>query len=143
MRATAARQNFSSISPAQCRAARQLIGAKAEALAQVAGVSLGTVKAFEAGRRNIAPRTMRDLVEAFRKMGVGFDCRHGDEKDEVAAVSLLSLTEIGAPLMDFVLPDGTKLRNATREQLMQAAQANMRAAAACFSKAEVLRSVVA
>jgi len=66
-------QNFSPITPAQCRAARALIGIKASDLAAASGLSLGTVKAFETGSRKIAPRSMRDLLAAFQREGVSFD----------------------------------------------------------------------
>jgi transcriptional regulator with XRE-family HTH domain len=87
---TKARCNFPTITPGQCRAARQLAGLKAADLAAASGVSLGTVKAFETGKRNIASRTMRDMVSAFEREGIAFGCSRDADGNSVASVTMLS-----------------------------------------------------
>jgi len=61
------------MTPQQCRAARQLCGMKQKELADKSGVSLATIKVFEAQGKPILPKTTRALAAALNKEGVSFD----------------------------------------------------------------------
>src|ERR687885_75071 len=64
------RWGLSMLKPAQCRAARTLIGIDQGALAKEAGVSERTVTDFERGERNPQPATLRALAGALERLGV-------------------------------------------------------------------------
>jgi transcriptional regulator with XRE-family HTH domain len=59
-------------SPAQCRAARALLGWTQAALAAEAGVGQRTVADFERGCRGVQPRTLRSIAAALEAAGVEF-----------------------------------------------------------------------
>jgi len=56
--------------PAQCRAARGLLGWNQEELANQAGVSRSTVREFEAGHHELHRSTQTLLVQALEGAGV-------------------------------------------------------------------------
>ena len=60
------------LSPAQCRAARALLGWTQETLADKAGIARRTVAHFEVGRRTLLARTRREIAETFERAGVEF-----------------------------------------------------------------------
>ena len=60
------------ISPAQCRAARALIGWSQDRLAETSKVAKATIANFEAGKREPYDRTLADLEAAFQAAGVVF-----------------------------------------------------------------------
>lgn len=61
-----------SISPAQCRAARSLIGWSQDKLSEESKVAKATIANFEAGKRSPYERTLDDIQEALEKGGVIF-----------------------------------------------------------------------
>ncbi|MER8860595.1 helix-turn-helix domain-containing protein [Mesorhizobium sp. M0757] len=58
------------ISPAQCRAARALVGWSQEQLAAASKVAKTTIANFEAGKRTPYDRTLVDLQAALEAAGV-------------------------------------------------------------------------
>jgi transcriptional regulator with XRE-family HTH domain len=60
------------ISPAQCRAARSLVGMTQSQLAQAAGLGLSTIVDFERGRRKISKDALTAITHALDKAGVDF-----------------------------------------------------------------------
>jgi len=60
------------ITPAQCRAARGLVGLSQEELASAARVSRATLTEFEAGRRKPYDRTLADICKVLEAAGVEF-----------------------------------------------------------------------
>jgi transcriptional regulator with XRE-family HTH domain len=66
------------ITPAQCRAARGLLGWSQEQLAQQAGVGIVTVHQFEAGRSEPRRATFDVIRRAFEATGVIFIKEDGD-----------------------------------------------------------------
>ena len=68
-----------SISPAQCRAARSLIGWSQDKLAEASKVAKATIANFEAGKRSPYERTLDDIQSALEGAGVAF-INEGDEK---------------------------------------------------------------
>lgn len=66
-----------SISAAQCRAARALLGRSQEALAIEAGVAKATIANFEAGRRMPYARTLADIRSTLEEAGVEFIAENG------------------------------------------------------------------
>ncbi|QGA57011.1 helix-turn-helix transcriptional regulator [Brucella sp. 2280] len=63
---------MSVISPAQCRAARALLGWSQDELARVSKVSKATLANFELDKRTPYDRTLADLQRAFEVAGVVF-----------------------------------------------------------------------
>ncbi|UFN51515.1 helix-turn-helix domain-containing protein [Roseomonas sp. OT10] len=63
--------------PAQTRAARGLVDWSQGRLAEAAGVSLSTVKDFEAGRRQPVPATLSAIRAALEAAGVEFIAENG------------------------------------------------------------------
>lgn len=61
-----------SLIPAQCRAARALLGWSQQDLERASRVAKKTIADFERGARNPFPRTLDDLVEALEKAGIEF-----------------------------------------------------------------------
>ena len=61
---------FTIISPEQCRAARAWLGWQQKELAQAAGVSLSTVRDFEAGRRVPMANNAKAIVTALEAAGL-------------------------------------------------------------------------
>jgi len=60
------------MTPAQCRAARALLGWSQEELSVAASVSRKTIADFEADKRTAYDRTLRDLRAALEEAGVEF-----------------------------------------------------------------------
>lgn len=58
------------ITPAQCKAARNLLNWNQQDLAKKSRVSLATIGAFEAGTRTPYLKTLEDIVEAFEQAGM-------------------------------------------------------------------------
>lgn len=65
------------MTPAQTRAARGLIDWSQSRLADAAGVSLSTVKDFEAGRRQPVPNNLTAIRAALEAAGVEFIAENG------------------------------------------------------------------
>lgn len=66
-----------SITPAQCRAGRALIGWSQERLATASKVAKATVANFEAERREPYPRTLADIRKTLEAAGVQFIDQNG------------------------------------------------------------------
>lgn len=60
------------MTPAQCRAARALIGISQDELVAASGVAKGTVAAFELGQRQPYARTLAAIRSALEAAGVEF-----------------------------------------------------------------------
>jgi DNA-binding XRE family transcriptional regulator len=60
------------VSPAQCRAARALLGWTQAALAERSGVARKTIADFELDQRTLQMRTRRDITGAFIAAGIEF-----------------------------------------------------------------------
>ena len=60
------------LSPAQCRAARALLGWSQSDLEIRAKVARKTLADFESGKRRPYERTLRDIREAFEAAGISF-----------------------------------------------------------------------
>jgi transcriptional regulator with XRE-family HTH domain len=60
------------ISPAQCRAARALVGLSQDDLAAASKVAKATIGNFEAGKRSPYQRTLDDICAALEAAGVEF-----------------------------------------------------------------------
>lgn len=67
------------ISPAQCRAARSLIGWSQDRLSEESKVAKATIANFEAGKRSPYDRTLEDIQSALERGGVAF-IGDGEEK---------------------------------------------------------------
>lgn len=65
------------LTPAQCRAARDILGWTMEDLAHAAGVSIFTIRSFEGAKRAPDPPTLTLMRRAFEGAGVEF-CRRGE-----------------------------------------------------------------
>jgi transcriptional regulator with XRE-family HTH domain len=72
------------ITPAQCCAARHLLGIRAADLSRMSGVSLGAIKNFEQNRVVPQARTIRDLRVALETEGITFDARIDESKITLA-----------------------------------------------------------
>jgi transcriptional regulator with XRE-family HTH domain len=70
-------ENVGKITPAQCRAARALIGMTQPELASRAKLGLSTVVDFERSRRQISEDAVGAIVRALEKAGVIFISRNG------------------------------------------------------------------
>jgi transcriptional regulator with XRE-family HTH domain len=60
------------ITPNQCKAARDLLGWKQSDLSEKSSIGESTIADFERGARNPAARTLRDIKIAFEDMGIEF-----------------------------------------------------------------------
>ncbi|UWR34487.1 helix-turn-helix domain-containing protein [Sulfitobacter sp. W027] len=60
------------MTPAQCRAARALIGLTQPELAKAAGVGLSTIVDFEKERRVVSIKAQAKLQETLEKVGIDF-----------------------------------------------------------------------
>lgn len=60
------------LTPAQCRAARALLNLSRDALADMAEVGVATISDFERGQRQPYDRTLRDIQTALEEAGVLF-----------------------------------------------------------------------
>ena len=58
------------LSPEQCRAGRAWLDLKQDELARLAGVSLSTVRDFEAGRRQPIRNNLQALCDALHRKGI-------------------------------------------------------------------------
>lgn len=65
------------ISPAQCRAARELLGWTREHLSEVSGIPLRTLADFESANTKPRAITLTKLSEAFGQAGIAFVAVHG------------------------------------------------------------------
>jgi transcriptional regulator with XRE-family HTH domain len=70
-------ENVGKITPAQCRAARALVGMTQPELASRAKLGLSTVVDFERSRRQISEDAVGAIVRALEKAGVIFISRNG------------------------------------------------------------------
>jgi transcriptional regulator with XRE-family HTH domain len=66
------RQRESLMTPAQCRAARALVGLSQATLAKMAGLGVSTVADFELERRSVSPEAAHSLQQALEASGVEF-----------------------------------------------------------------------
>jgi transcriptional regulator with XRE-family HTH domain len=66
-----------SISPAQCRAARGLLGWSQSDLSKASRTATKTIADFERGARAPYPRTLEDIREAIEQAGVEFIDENG------------------------------------------------------------------
>lgn len=66
------------ISPAQCRAARALIGWSQDQLAEASKVAKATLANFELGKRTPYERTLADIERALEAAGVIFVEENGE-----------------------------------------------------------------
>jgi transcriptional regulator with XRE-family HTH domain len=66
------------LTPAQSRAARNLLGWTQEDLADAAGLSIFTVRAFERDRRALDRPSLALMRRAFEGAGIEFPGREGD-----------------------------------------------------------------
>ena len=66
-----------SLSAAQCRAARALLGMSQSDLAESSKGAKGTIATFETGKRDPYPRTLEDLSGALEAAGVEFIPENG------------------------------------------------------------------
>ena len=66
-----------SVSPAQCRAARGLLGWSQSDLSEASKTATKTVADFERGARVPYPRTLEDIREALETAGVEFIDENG------------------------------------------------------------------
>jgi transcriptional regulator with XRE-family HTH domain len=60
------------ITPAQCRAARALLGITQSELAEAAGLGLSTVVDYEKERRQVSDQAIKAMQDALRRAGVAF-----------------------------------------------------------------------
>lgn len=60
------------ITPAQCRAARAILGWNQEALVEASGVTKSTIANFEISKSNPNPRTIAALRSALEAAGIEF-----------------------------------------------------------------------
>ena len=65
------------LSPAQCKAARALLGITQPALAEMASLGLSTVVDFEKGRRQVSDAAIRSMQIALQTAGVDFIPENG------------------------------------------------------------------
>ena len=70
-------ENVGKLTPAQCRAARALVGMTQPELASRAKLGLSTVVDFERSRRQISEDAVGAIVRALEKAGVIFISRNG------------------------------------------------------------------
>jgi transcriptional regulator with XRE-family HTH domain len=61
-----------SITPEQCRAARQLINWTSQDLERACGISARTISLFETKKRDMRPSNMEAITKAFWSAGVEF-----------------------------------------------------------------------
>ena len=60
------------ITPNQCKAARNLLEWKQTDLAEKSAIGITTITEFERGLRELAPRTMKELKRTFEEAGIEF-----------------------------------------------------------------------
>jgi DNA-binding transcriptional regulator YiaG len=65
------------LSPAQCKAARALLGITQPALAEMASLGLSTVVDFEKGRRQVSDAAIRSMQFALQTAGVDLISENG------------------------------------------------------------------
>lgn len=61
------------ITPAQCRAARALLGITQSELAEAASLGLSTVVDFEKGRRRVSSQAVKAIQDALKRIGIAFN----------------------------------------------------------------------
>ena len=76
------------VTPAECRAARQLLLWSTRKLAAEAGMAPATVTDFESGRRETNPRTIKALQETLEGAGVEFVRRGSLANAQQVAIEL-------------------------------------------------------
>ena len=69
--------------PEQCRAARSWLGLSQDDLAKVAGVSLSTVRDFEAGRRKPIANNLAAMRHGLEAKGIRFTFAADGETDGI------------------------------------------------------------
>jgi len=60
------------ITPNQCKAARDLLEWKQTDLAEKSTIGITTITEFERGLRELATRTMKELIRTFEEAGIEF-----------------------------------------------------------------------
>jgi transcriptional regulator with XRE-family HTH domain len=73
MRETLSTKNIAYITPAQCRAARALLGITQSELAEAAGLGLSTVVDFEKERRRVSSQAVKAMHDALKGAGIAFN----------------------------------------------------------------------
>jgi transcriptional regulator with XRE-family HTH domain len=73
------------ISPAQCKAGRDLLGWTQQDLKEYSGIGINTIATFEKGSRSFTIKTMEKLVDAFYQHGIRFE---NNEKEIVVRLLL-------------------------------------------------------
>jgi transcriptional regulator with XRE-family HTH domain len=73
MRRALSTKIIANITPAQCRAARALVGITQSELAEAAGLGLSTVVDFEKERRQVSHHAIKAVQDALRRAGVAFN----------------------------------------------------------------------
>src|SRR6516165_9469820 len=63
------------MTPAQCRAARALLGLTQPELAAAAGLGLSTIVDFEKGRRRVSADAVKAIQQALERAGIAFTKR--------------------------------------------------------------------
>lgn len=66
------------MTPAQCRAARALLGVSQDELAELSGVAKRTIASFELEERQPYGRTLTALKDALEQSGVIFVAENGE-----------------------------------------------------------------
>ena len=74
-----------SISPAQCRGARGLLGWSQSDLSEASKTATKTIADFERGARAPYPRTLEDVRRALEKAGIELSQKTGEERACVCA----------------------------------------------------------
>jgi transcriptional regulator with XRE-family HTH domain len=70
-------ENVESITPAQCRAARALLGINQPKLAEQSGLGLSTIVDFEKMRRQVSDEAVQAIRLALKRMGIEFINENG------------------------------------------------------------------
>jgi transcriptional regulator with XRE-family HTH domain len=70
------------MTPAQCRAARALLGWSQSKLAATSGVAVSTIRNFERGHSAMMLANRRVIEQAFRRNGVRLIPRDGVRREE-------------------------------------------------------------
>jgi len=79
------------VTPAQCKAARFILGWPVKDLSDRSGVSETTIKSFETGRRKTSRANRMSLTRSFQDAGITFEA--SDEQDEFSPVGLIELRD--------------------------------------------------
>ena len=112
------------ITPAQCRGARHLVGVKQARLAKMIGVSKTVITNFERERFGLRFHNMQALVEAFDELGIEFIEDIGFQKKQAGYTLLMdadNLIKLWTDILDTLHETGGELliQNAAYKPLGQ------------------------